>query len=389
MLSAQEKELMDWIAARRDAMIELTAKLVNIDSNTYDKAGVDAVGQALKDFLEAAGATCAWIPVETHGDVLRASFTGGSNARPAMMMGHRDTVFPTGEALRRPFTIEGDRAYGPGVADMKAGLVQNAFVMAAFAALGRSPVPLVALFTSDEEIGTPACRPIIEAEARNALLVFNSEAGRPSGNVVKSRRGGIFFDVEVFGKAAHSGNSYEPGRSAIAEMADKIGKWFAMNETFASTGATVNVGMVSGGEAVNMVAPHAQCGIDLRYTEPADRELLVAEIFRIAETCGIEGTRGEARIKSEFLPMPESPEGIALFERYREAAADVGFTVDAEFTKSCADSGLTAALGIPTLCGTGPLGWKAHSPDEYLELDSLVPRAQAMALAIARLSPDA
>jgi glutamate carboxypeptidase len=388
MLAPQEKALMEWIAARREAMIGLTAQLVNIDSNSYDKAGVDAVGQALQAFLEAEGAVCEWIPVEGHGDALRASFGGGSNGRPAMMLGHRDTVFPVGEAKRRPFTVEGDRGYGPGVADMKAGLVQNAFVLAAFAALSWAPVPVVALFTGDEEIGSPTSRPIIEAEARKCRLVFNSEAGRQSGNVVSARRGGIFFDVEVFGKAAHSGNSFETGRSAIAEIADKIGKWFAMNETFKALDATINVGMVSGGEAINMVAPQARCGIDLRYTRPEDRDALVGEIRRIAETCGIEGTRGEARITSEFVPMTETPASRALFERYRAAARDVGFAVDAEFTKSCADSGLTAALGIPTLCGVGPLGWKAHSPDEYLELDSLVPRAQAVALTIARLAPE-
>lgn len=385
MLSAQEKELLDWIASRRDAMIELTARLVNIDSNSYDKAGVDAVGHALKAFLQAAGATCTWVPLESRGDVLRASFNGGANGHPVLLLGHRDTVFPTGEVTRRPFRIEGERAYGPGVADMKAGLVQNAFVLAAFAAMGKAPVPIVALFTSDEEIGTQVCRPIIEAEALISRLVFNAEVGRPSGNVVKARRGGIFFAAEVFGKAAHSGNSFEQGRSAIAEIADKIGKWFAMNEAFTQIGATINVGTVLGGEATNMVAPHAKCTIDLRYTEPCDRDTLVGEILRIAETCGMEGTRGEAYIQSEFLPMPESPAGMALFEQYRAAAQDVGFDVDAEFTKSCADSGLTAALGVPTLCGVGPLGWKAHSPDEYLELGSLVPRAQAVALTIARL----
>ena len=389
MLSAQERELMDWIAARREAMIALTARLVNIDSNSNDKAGVDAVGQVLKEFLEAAGASCRWIPLENYGDCLRAGFGEEAGARPVMLLGHRDTVFPEGEAASRPFTIDGNRAYGPGVADMKAGLVQNAFVLAAFAALRAWRVPVVALFTSDEEIGSPASRPIIEAEARGARLVLNAEAGRLSGNVVSSRRGGIFFEVEVFGRAAHSGNSFEQGRSAIAELAGKIGQFFAMNERFAEIGATVNVGTVSGGEAINMVAPYARCGIDLRYTDPADREALVAEVSRIAEESAIEGTRGEACILTEFLPMPESPAGMALFARYREAARDVGFAVEAEFTKSCADSGLTAAMGVPTLCGVGPLGWKAHSPEEYLELDSLVPRAQAVALMIARLDQDA
>ena len=139
-----------------------------------------------------------------------------------MLMGHRDTVFPKGEPTRRPFRIENGNAYGPGVADMKAGLVMNAFVLAAFQKFGGAPAPLVGLFTSDEEIGSPACRPIIEAEARRARAVFNSEPGRPTGNVVNGRKGGVFMKMEITGKAAHSGGNFSDGISAIEELARKI-----------------------------------------------------------------------------------------------------------------------------------------------------------------------
>ena len=304
-------------------------------------------------------------------------------------MGHRDTVFGRGEVERRPFTTDGDRAYGPGVCDMKAGLVQNAFILAAFKELGGAPGPLAALFTGDEEIATFHSRPIIEAEAKRARVVFNAEPGRISGNVVTGRRGGVFFVCEVFGKAAHSGNSFHLGRSAIAEIADKIGRWFAMNERFADRNMQINVGLVSGGQSVNSVAPHARCEIDLRYKTPQDRDDLVAAVEEIATTCTIDGTRGEIRIRGEYLPVVQTEEAAALFAHYRKAATDLGIALDGEFTLSCADSGFTAAQGVPTICAIGPVGGHAHGPDEFLDVTSVVPRAQAVALAISRLGPEA
>src|SRR5919112_6461859 len=158
-------------------------------------------------------------------------------------MGHRDTVFPKGEAGRRPFRIEDGRAYGPGVCDMKAGLVMNAFVLAAFHKFGGAPAPLVGLIPSDEEIGSPACRPIIEDTAREARAVLNSEPGRPSGNVVTGRKGGVFMRMEVFGKAAHSGGNFSEGTSAIGELAHKIVRVHEVTDL--DRGTTVNVGLIA------------------------------------------------------------------------------------------------------------------------------------------------
>lgn len=372
---------LDWLAGQEGAMLALLERLVNIDSNSYDKAGVDAVGEALEAFLAEHGVACERIPLEIHGDVWKASLPGRSGNAPVMLLGHRDTVFPKGEAVRRPFAIEAGRAYGPGVVDMKAGLVLSAFVLAAFARAGGAPAPLVGLFTSDEEIGTPSCRPIIESEARACRAVFNAEPGRVSGNVVTSRRGGVFFRARVFGKAAHAGLNFEEGHSAILEIARKTERWMALPQE--EPGTTVNVGLIAGGQSVNTVAPEARCEIDLRYGDPADRERLIAKVHAIAQACSVEGTRGEIEIAGEFLPMAQSPAGAALFDGYVAAA---GFTVDGEFTRSCADSGLTAAVGTPTLCAVGPVGGKAHSREEYVEIDTMVPRAQALAHAIARLA---
>src|SRR5947208_8468443 len=235
-----EKVGVEWLDGQKGAMLELLEDIVNIDGGSYDKAGVDAVGVRLRGFLEEQGIACETIANENFGDALRATVGGPSNS-VIMLMGHRDTVFPKGEPTRRRFRIENGRAYGPGVADMKAGLVMNAFVLAAFQKFGGAPAPLVALFTSDEEIGSPSSRPVIEAEARRARAVFNSEPGRPSGAVVTGRKGGVFMKCEVKGRAAHSGGNFEQGISAIEELARKIVALHALTEI--PKGITVNVGL--------------------------------------------------------------------------------------------------------------------------------------------------
>src|ERR1043166_4009466 len=378
-----EQALLDWLAGQRGAMLSLLEDIVNIDGGSYDKAGGDAGGVRLRKFLDEQRIACEPIANETFGDALRAAVGGPSNSA-IMRLGHRDRVFPKGEPTRRPFKVENGKAYGPGVADMKAGLVMNAFVLAAFRKFGGAPSPLVGLFTSDEEIGSPACRPIIEAEARRARAGFNSEPGRPSGNVVTGRKGGVFMKMEITGKAAHSGGNYAEGISAIEELARKTVALHAITDL--PRGTTVNVGLVSGGQTVNTVAPWAACEIDLRYVTPPDREDAMAKIARIVETANVPGTSATLAIAGEFKPLVEGPENKRLFEHYAACAKDLDLAIEGEFTGGCADSGFTAAVGTPTVCAVGPVGGKAHTPEEYLVVDSMVPRAQTLALAVARLT---
>jgi glutamate carboxypeptidase len=387
-LQDRERAMLDWLASQKGAMLTLLETLVNTDGGSYDKAGVDKVGAHLRGFLEGQGIGCETIPNERFGDALRASVANGAGSSGAnstiLLMGHRDTVFPKGEPTRRPFRIENGRAYGPGVCDMKAGLVMNAFVLAAFQRAGGAPAPLVGLFTSDEEIGSPSCRPLIEAEARRARAVFNSEPGRPGNAVVTGRKGGVFMRLSITGKAAHSGANFGDGISAIEELAQKIIALHALTDL--KKGTTINVGTIAGGQTVNTVAPSAQAEIDLRFVTPADQRAAMAEIRRIVEKSHVPGTTAELEIAGEFLPLVESPHSQSLYEHYAACAETLSAPVKSAFTGGCADSGFAAEVGAPTICAVGPIGGKAHSPEEYLEVDSIVPRAQNLALAIMRLS---
>jgi glutamate carboxypeptidase len=382
-----DSEIITWLGQQQDAMVAMLREMVDIDSGSYNKAGADAVGGVVRRFMASQGISVEAVAGQKHGDCLRATPAwdgpAGNTGGNILLMGHRDTVFPDGEASRRPFTIRDGIAYGPGVADMKAGLVMNCFILAAFAKFGGAPAPLVGLFTGDEEIGSPEGRAVIEAEARRARVVFNSEPGRVSGNVVTGRKGGVFMLFRITGKAAHSGGAFTDGISAIDELARKVLAIHALTDL--DRGITLNVGLVSGGQSVNTVAPWAEGQIDFRYIHPEDKDDILARIDAIISRSFVPGTSAELTIKGEFLPLVQTPTAKRLFDLYVSAAAETGFQTDGEFTGGCADSGFTAAVGAPTICAVGPVGGKAHSPDEFLRIDSLVPRAQACARAILRL----
>src|SRR6201995_1692365 len=304
-----ERQITEWLATQQEAMVALLREMVDIDSGSYNKPGIDAVGAVVQRFMAANNIPVEIAKQQKHGDTVRAAVPwdgpAGNAGGNIVLMGHRDTVFPDGEVSRRPFTIRDGVAYGPGVADMKAGLVMNCFVLAAFHKFGGSPAPLVGLFTGDEEIGSPEGRTVIEAEARRARVVFNSEPGRPSGAVVTGRKGGVFMLMRITGKAAHSGGNFEAGISAIEELARKIQAIHALTDL--DRGITLNVGLVSGGQSVNTVAPWAEGQIDLRYVNPGDKDDVMARINEIMARSYVPGTRAELTIKGEFLPLTQSP----------------------------------------------------------------------------------
>ncbi len=377
----RRERVLRWLDSQHDAMVELLRTLVNIDSGSYSKAGVDAAAATVRAFLEREGIACETIELPEHGNIVRARIPGtaGGNAN-TLLMGHLDTVFPDGEATRRPFTIADGRAFGPGVADMKSGVVMNCFVAAAFARAGGAPAPLVALFTGDEEIASPASGDFIRREAEQARCVFNAEPGRANGNVVTARRGCIFARIEVEGRAAHSGVDFRNGASAIEEMARKVVALHGLTDL--DRAISINVGLISGGQSVNTVAPNAIASLDLRYLEPADRDPLVAALQDITDRCTVECTSASLNIYGEFPPLHPTERSSALFDRYREASRHLGIAVDGELTNGAADSGFAAATGAATLCGVGPIGGNYHSQDEYIELPSLLTRAKALAEAI-------
>lgn len=374
--------LRDWLAPRRAEMEDLLARIVDIESGSRDAAGIDAVGDALAEVLEADGIAVTRFPNPTYGAAIRAEVPGRTGGAPVFVMGHRDTVFPRGTVAARPWRRDGDTAFGPGVADMKGGLVVDVFVLRALKAVGGLDFPVIGLFTADEEIGSPSGRVVIEREVVGARAAFNAEPGRASGNVVTGRKGGVTLHVVVKGRAAHSGVNHPDGRSAIGALAAKITAIHALTDY--DRGVTTNVGVVKGGRTHNTVADFAEAEVDIRFPAVADLDGILRSIEAILAREDVPDTVATYTRGHLFMPL-EGERSAALFERYRKAAAEVGFSVEGEFTGGCADSGFTGALGIPSLCGLGPVGGAAHTEREWCRLDTLVPRAQALASTIAGL----
>ncbi|SCB19000.1 M20 family metallopeptidase [Cupriavidus alkaliphilus] len=370
--------LLDWLQSQNQAMQDLLQQIVDIDSSSRHEAGVQAVAETLGTHLEAAGVPVRFHTVPGYGVCLDAQVPGSGDGLPVLLMGHMDTVHPVGTAAERPFRVEGGRAYGPGVADMKSGLVLNVFVAEALVRLGRNAPPVRLFFSCDEEIGSPATRDRIMTVAREVRAVFNAEPGRVSGNLVTGRKGSMVVEFEVEGVAAHSGINHAHGASAIDALARKVLALHALTD--AASGVTTNVGCVQGGIVPNMVAPHAKAQLDVRFTAETDMEALYGRIREIIEAESIPRTRGSITDMRRTMPMATTPD--ALLALYQRSAERVGFAVAGEFTGGAADSGLTSSVGTPTLCGTGPVGGHPHTEREYCELSTFVPRAQALALAI-------
>ncbi|SFE04191.1 M20 family metallopeptidase [Paracidovorax konjaci] len=377
------RPMLDWLASQQDAMADLLRQVVNTDSGSGHAEGVVRVAALLRARLESAGIAVETRPEPGWGECLFARIPGQGTATGGhlQLMGHMDTVFPLGTAAERPWRVEGGKAYGPGVADMKSGLVMNVFVAEALARFGGNASPVHLFFTCDEEVGSPACRTAIREISQGARAVLNAEPGRISGNVVTERKGSYRIDFEVQGVAAHAGINPAQGASAIEALAHKVLALHALNGT--EPGVTVNVGFIQGGMASNVVAPLAKAHVDLRYTAQNDLQALLARIHAIVAQESVPRTSGRVTAQTGTLPMAPTPPD--LLAAYQHSAAQVGFAVEGEFTGGAADSGITSSMGIPTLCALGPVGGYAHSEREFCDLATFVPRAQALALTLVAL----
>jgi glutamate carboxypeptidase len=265
---------------------------------------------------------------------------------------------------------------------MKAGLVMNAFVLAAFQRFAPD-VPVAVMMTGDEEIGSQASLAHIREEARFARAVFNAEPARPTGNFVSGRKGGFTYRFEIRGKADHAGVNFTDGISAIGELAHKVTALHALTDV--KSGITLNVGLVSGGSSTNTVAAEATGEVDVRFVDNVQRDRLITDIEAILARATIPTTTTTFVRQSESLPLAPTAENVQLSGLYREAAASLGFDVSGEYTGGCADSGIASSAGAPTVCGTGPVGGKAHTTEEYVLVPTLSERASIVAASIMKL----
>lgn len=376
--------MSQFIQNNADAMLHILEETVNMESGSYDKAGVDALGSYWKEKFEQIDFVVETVHQESRGNHYIIRHKDAINPQ-ILILAHLDTVFPKGTVKERPFSRDETRAYGPGVIDMKASHVLLYYSMKALLIEKNNAYKnVVILFNSDEEIGSHSSRKLIEDQSKDKKYALVMEPARKNGAIVSARRGVGNYQLTVEGKAAHAGIEPENGISAIEELTYKIQKLHALSDF--SQGLSVNVGLISGGISVNAVAPNARAEIDVRISSITQGEEIDAAIQDICNTPIIKGIKLSLTGGINRPPMVKTDASASLINLIIDEATKLNIELKDIATGGGSDASFTAAMGIPTVDGLGPIGGGQHSDQEYIEIYSLTERTELFINILKRLS---
>ena len=376
------EQLLNSIEAKYDKMVRFLETLVNIDSGNDCPEGVAKVARIVGDKLQEMQFDVEYLEYPGACTHLLAKRKGNGD-KEVMIIGHMDTLFPVGTAAARPFTIKDDKAYGPGVLDMKGGITIALFALEALYESGWNDKNITVFFAGDEEFAHPKTNApeLFEKYARGKDAVFNMETASAGQAVLVGRKGNIHPELIVKGISAHAGADLDKGASAIVELAHKI---IAVNNlTDFSRGLTFNCGVIKGGTVANAVADSASVVIDMRYLTVADGEYGIESLRKIAAQSVVPGTTTEvANLRERFTPMEVTEGNLKLYEIVREQGRKLGLDIAKKVGGGASDAGWTVRAGAPSICSMGALGALNHSDREYIFLAGLVERAKLLALSV-------
>lgn len=378
----EPREMISRLEAKR-GWEELLQRFVECESPSHDKARVDAFGEMVAKEFGRLGGSDKFHKQKSYGNVLQIEFKGLDKRKPVLLLGHLDTVYEAGALGEMPCRIAGGRMYGPGVFDMKAGIVMMLLALEILReTYGRQPRPVTVLLNPDEEIGSPASRAITEKLAQNseAVLVLEPSAGAV-GACKTARKGVGNYTVTVTGISAHAGLDFEKGASAITELARQILKISEFTDVEAGT--TVNPGTITGGTRTNVIAASATAIIDIRVTSQKEAERLDRQFRKLRaedRRCKVEVTGGINR-----GPFERNATVERLYLKAKELASELGFELHETSVGGGSDGNFTAALGVPTLDGLGAVGEGAHASHENIVLEEIPRRAALLAKLIESL----
>lgn len=371
------------IEAKEQQALQFLEQLVNIDSGIDHPAGIEQVAHLVGDRLATMGFDVQYINYPGVCTHLLAHKQGATDTK-VMVTGHMDTVFPRGTAAARPFTIRDGQAYGPGVLDMKGGITTALLALESLYEAGWNDKTVTVFFCGDEETGHPYTNAVdhFQQEALGQAAVFNMESGRPDGAVVIGRKGGIKPEIRVKGRTAHAGNEPEKGANALLELIYKLAE--VQNITNRDAGTTVNIGVVHGGVADNVVPGDAYAKIDIRFTQVAEADTILQALRDIAARQYVAGTETTMTgDKIVFMPMETTAAGQALFQLIQEQGRKLAIPdIQGVVMGASSDSCWTTIAGAPTVCSMGPRGGLNHSEREYIVIEGLIERAKLLALAL-------
>jgi glutamate carboxypeptidase len=372
------KESLYLLKARLPEMLSTVQKLVLAESPSLEKAPADRCCDLLAKEWRKRGASVARIAQKHRGDQLRVTWwpQKSRSAGQLLVLGHYDTVYSSGTLARMPFRVSGGKAYGPGIFDMKAGLVQALF---ALETLQQTKAPLrhkvVFLWTSDEEIGSDASRKLIETEARHSDAVFVLEPSLgPKGLLKTARKGVGEAELIVHGRASHAGLAPQEGINAIHELSGQLQRIQEWNNL--RRGVSVNADIIEGGTRVNVIAERARAVLDLRALRVVDMRRIERRLHALRPI--LPGARLEVRGGFNRAPL-EHKSSAALFSKAKALSAQMGLSLGECTAGGGSDGNLTAALGVPTLDGLGAVGHGAHSQGEYILINTMPARAALLA----------
>jgi glutamate carboxypeptidase len=379
--SLEAQRRLAYFNERRDEIVSTIRELVEIESPSDNKAAVDRVAEAVAHkFYQLGGKVKVDVrvhPAKDFGNHLQVDFASKSSAKPVLLLGHYDTVYPLGTLATMPCRVMDNKLTGPGVLDMKSGIVLMLHALAALQAWhGGLPRPVTVLLVSDEEVGSDSSRPITESLAKKAAAVLVLEPAYGFQGAVKTARKGVGgYLVKVTGKAAHSGLDFEKGVNAILELARQIEKVSSFTDL--KKGLTVNVGIVSGGSRTNVVPAEAAAQIDVRIARMKDAagiDKKMRSLRPFHRKCKIEITGGINR-----PPMERTAGVAALYAQASAIARELGWKLGEAAVGGGSDGNFTAGLGIPTLDGLGGVGDGAHATHEHILISELPRRAALIA----------
>lgn len=366
---------------KQPALIDLARRLVLAESPSDDKPSVDACASLAAEHIQATGGRVKLYRQRAYGNVLEARFgprRAKSAAKPILLLGHLDTVWPLGTLKNMPCRIADGRLFGPGTLDMKVGVAMalTAIEMLTEADLLHREIAI--LLNSDEEVGSPVSRPITERLAAECAAVYVLEPAQ--GLAYKTARKGTGnWRIEIQGIAAHAGVDFEKGASALRELArviDKVSAWSHLKR-----GLTVSVGLAGGGSKTNVIPASAWAEVDVRIALKADGPRIERKFASLQSTdkrCNLSVTGGINR-----PPMERTRATVRLYQKARTLAAELGLDLPEAATGGASDGNFTSALGIPTLDGMGAVGEGAHAIHESIVIEHLAPRTALLAALLA------
>lgn len=357
---------------------KLVERMVNIDSGTFNKKGLDAVGAIATAELKKLGARIETFPATPAlSKNIVATFSGSGKAN-ILLVAHMDTVFVDGAAAARPFHLEDRRAYGPGVMDDKGGIVVGLYALKILQQISfKNYAKITLILNTNEETGSAGTRALINTLAKQHDVALNLEPGRVADGLVIWRKGSADVEVDVKGKSAHAGVAPDSGRNAVTELSHQILQLGQLGDKDKQT--TVNFTVIKGGTRSNVIPDHAVAEADVRAATNEEFDRVESEMARLAQNHLVPDTQVTTSMRRSFPPMPQNAQSDALAATAQAIYAELGRKLTLEGSGGASDASLIAGAGIPTLDGFGIVGGGIHTAEEYADVDSMTPRLYLLA----------